>query len=201
MRQFDAVVIGASAGGLNALSTVLSSLPKSFALPIFIVQHVGAKSQGLLSKVLADKTGLAVKEADDKEEIAAGQIYLAPPDYHLFVEQDRTLALSIDEKVNYSRPSIDVLFESAAEAYKDKLIGIILTGASADGARGLSMVAKKGGLTIVQDPETAEVSVMPAAAIGVVRADQILPLEQIGPFLGELNSPDIARAEVGGQAL
>ncbi len=179
-------MIGSSAGGLNALKVLLHGLSEGFNIPLIIVQHISADSENYLIQILNDIRKLQVKEADEKEQPMPGMAYLAPPNYHLLLEPDRTFTLTIDERVNYARPSIDVLFETAAEAYKDKLIGIILTGANNDGSKGLKKIKDFGGLTIVQDPETAEVASMPRAAILTSAVDQIIPLEEIAPFLNSL---------------
>jgi len=185
-RPFEAVVMGSSAGGLHALITVLSPLPNNFPLPIIIVQHLHPHSDNYLPHLLTTKTGLTVKQADEKEPILNSMVYLAPPNYHLLVEQDKTFSLSTEGPVNFARPSIDVLFESAVDAYRRRLIGIILTGANHDGDYGVKKIKKIGGYVIVQDPQTAEADAMPKAAIAAASVDQILPLEQIGPFLLQL---------------
>ncbi len=182
-KNYQAITVGTSLGGFRALEVILLGLPRGFGVPILIVQHLDPNSDGLVPSLLSEKCAIRIKEADDKEAIESGTVYVAPPNYHLLVEPDRTLSLSIDEKENYSRPSIDVLFESAAEAYKGSLIGIVLTGASHDGARGLEKIKAMGGLTIVQDPETAESRIMPVAAIRQAKADYILPLPEITDFI------------------
>ncbi len=185
--SYEAIVIGVSSGGLNALNVIFSNLPQDFSLPIIIVQHVSPRSNNKWIKLLNDKTNLQMKEADEKEKIENAAIYIAPPNYHLLIEKDKTFSLTIDERVNYARPSIDVLFESAAEAYKDKLIGIILTGSNADGTAGLKRIKEYGGLTIAQDPATAESGYMPASAIAAVKPDHILCLEEIIKLLIKIN--------------
>jgi two-component system, chemotaxis family, protein-glutamate methylesterase/glutaminase len=184
--RYKAVVIGVSAGGFRALSVVLPGLVRTLPLPVLIVQHMSASSDLYLVEHLQQICQLQVKLAEDKETPRAGVIYLAPPDYHLLVEADYSLALSLENRVNYSRPSIDVLFESAAEVYFDSLIGIIMTGASADGARGLMKIKKCGGLTVVQAPETAEADTMPKSAIDFVAVDHIVPLDRLSQFLNTL---------------
>jgi len=184
--KYEAVVIGASLGGMEALRVILAALPQNFPVPILIVQHLSSRPDSFLAKYLNDLCQIGVKEADEKEKIISGNAYLAPPNYHLMIEQDGCLALSVDEKVNYSRPSIDVLFESAAYAYDEKLIGIILTGSNADGAIGLKCIKERGGLTIVQEPRTAEASSMPNAAIKTSKVDYVLPLCDIGQLLNHL---------------
>lgn len=178
--------MGVSAGGMHALKVLLSALPASFPLPIAIVQHIQEHSDGYLSEYLNRACSMSVKEADDKETLQPGTAYLAPAGYHLLIEPDKSFSLSVDEKVHYCRPSIDVLFESAADVYGKSLMGIILTGANTDGSHGLKCVKQKGGITIVQNPETAEASYMPKAAIEAVAPDYILNLEQIAPLMTKL---------------
>jgi len=177
--KYEAIVIGVSSGGMNVMQIMFSLLPKDFNTPIIIVQHIGARSDNQFIKILNDKSNLPIKEADEKEIIENGKVYIAPSNYHLMIERDKTFSLTVDERVNYARPSIDVLFESAAEAYRDKLIGVILTGSSSDGAAGLTKIKEYEGLTIAQDPKTAESAFMPASAIAVVQVDYILSLENI----------------------
>lgn len=186
-RRFSALVIGASAGGIGALSAILPTLKANFPIPVCIAQHIADSSENYLVEHFAARCNVAVKEAEDKEDIHAGTIYFAPPNYHLLLEVNKTLALSSEEKVNYSRPSIDVLFETAAEAYQEKLIGLLLTGASCDGAAGLEKIHRYGGLTIVQTPESAEVDIMPRAALEKTPIDHVLPLTQIASFLAALD--------------
>ncbi len=180
---FEAIVMGASAGGLEALHTILAALPAHFAVPLLIVQHMSPHSDNLLAEVLNRHSRIVVKEAEEKEIPQPGIAYIAPPDYHLMVEADRTLSLSREERVNFSRPAIDVLFETAAEAYGDKLIGVVLTGANADGSLGLQAIKKFGGTCVVQDPLTAVASRMPQAAIASTKVDYVVPLVEIGPLM------------------
>jgi two-component system chemotaxis response regulator CheB len=161
------------------MKVMFSCLPKEFNTPIIIVQHIGSQSENLWISLLNDKSNLYIKEADEKESIEQGKVYIAPSNYHLLIERDKTFSLTIDERVNYARPSIDVLFESAAEAYKSKLIGVILTGSNNDGTNGLKRIKEYGGLTIVQDPANAESAYMPASAIAAIQPDYILSLEDI----------------------
>ena len=182
----EAIVIGVSSGGMNALKYLFSKLPADFKIPIIIVQHVGAHSDNEWIKILNDKSNLNIKEADEKEKIETGRVYIAPANYHLLIESDKTFSLTIDEYVNFARPSIDVLFESAAEAYKNKLIGIILTGSNNDGTKGLKRIKELGGMVIIQDPETAESPNMPASAIAAVQPDYILSLEKIVQLLKKI---------------
>lgn len=174
-----AIVIGASAGGVQALLTILPALPADLPLPIMVVLHVPADRSNVLAPLFASKCALTVKEAEDKEPTQPGVVYFAPSDYHLLVEADGALALSSDELVNYSRPSIDVLFESAADAYGAGLIGLVLTGANADGASGLKAVASAGGRALVEDPASAYARPMPEAALGACPAAQVMSLPRI----------------------
>lgn len=178
-----AVVIGSSAGGLDALTVVLGVLPASFSWPVIVAQHAGPQGPSSLAGLLEARIALRVKEAEEKEPIQSGWVYLAPPNYHLLIERDFTFSLAASDRVNFARPSVDVLFESAAEAYRSKLIGIILTGANSDGSRGLKRVKELGGMTIVQDPETAYASAMPLAALREAEPAWVLPLPEIGQCL------------------
>jgi two-component system chemotaxis response regulator CheB len=186
--EYEAIVIGVSAGGMNALGAVLSRLPDDFALPIVIVQHMDPSSRDYLADHLDRKCNIQVKEAEDKEDIKGGVAYIAPPNYHLLLEEDRTLSLSVDDLVNYSRPSIDVMFESAADVYSSRLVGVVLTGANSDGSKGLTKIKAMGGLAVVQDPSTAHVDYMPKAAIASTKVDHILPLEEIAGLLTEFSN-------------
>ena len=179
----EAVVIGTSAGALEALSVILPALPADFGLPIMVVVHIPPDKRSVLAELFAAKCALNVVEAEDKVPLEAGTIYFAPPDYHLLVETDRSLALSADEPVLFSRPSIDVLFESAADIYGPGLIGIVLTGANQDGALGLKAIADAGGIAIVQEPGTAFQDAMPEAAIKAVAKADILSLASIATYL------------------
>ena len=172
--KYKIIVIGASAGGIDALLEVISPLPSDFPIPVLVVQHLPAVNlENDLVKFLDGKCQLKVKEADDKELIASGNVYISPANYHLLIENDNTISLSIDEKVRYCRPSIDVLFESAREAFSSEIIDIILTGANTDGADGIRGIKNIGGITIVQNPETAESKTMPLAAIQSCDVDYI----------------------------
>lgn len=182
---FELVVIGASWGGLKATEILLSSLPKDFPLAIAIAQHRRRNARDLLSELLQQHSLLPVVEVEDKLAIVPGHVYLAPADYHLLVEPGN-FALSTEAPVHYSRPSIDLLFESAADAYTHRAIGVILTGANQDGAQGLAALKRRGGLAIVQEPTEAESSFMPAAAIAATQVDHILPLAKIAPCLIKL---------------
>lgn len=186
MKLYDAVVIGVSAGGLAALEKVLPMLDASIPVPVFVVQHIRPDSDNYMPLHFDRRCKVDVKEAEDKEVPAPGTVYFAPPNYHLLIELEKTLALSVEERVNFSRPSVDVLFETAAEAYRDKLIGVILTGANSDGARGLAKIKRFGGMAIVQTPESAEANAMPLAALDAVEPDQVLPIGEIGTFINSL---------------
>jgi two-component system chemotaxis response regulator CheB len=177
------VVIGASAGAIEALSAILPALPRDYPLPVMVVVHLPAGKPNLLPELFRDRCQLTVKEAEDKEPIQPGHIYFAAPDYHLLVEGDRKLSLSADEPVLFSRPSIDVLFESAADAYGEKLVGVVLTGASSDGTGGVEAILGRGGQALVQSPETAQSSLMPRSAIERSPSARALRLEQISSFL------------------
>jgi two-component system, chemotaxis family, protein-glutamate methylesterase/glutaminase len=183
---FDLVAIGASWGGMRAIGTVLDALPADFRPAVVIVQHRAAETgEELLEKALARTSPLPVVTAHDKEPLAGGRVYVAPPDYHLLVEHG-SLALDTSDPVQFARPSIDVLFESAAAAYGGRAVGVLLTGLNEDGAAGLRRIATAGGFTVVQDPGTAEQPEMPTAAIRHGAARRVLPLDQIGPFLAAL---------------
>jgi two-component system chemotaxis response regulator CheB len=184
-RAYQLVAIGCSMGGMHALQTVFEALPGDFPLPITVVQHRYKTSNEGLPQFLRRHSKLNVVDTTDKEWLKPGIVYLAPANYHLLVERGE-LSLSVDEKVEYSRPSIDVMFESAADAYGSGVVGVVLTGANADGARGAVRIKKRGGFVIAQDPKTAESPIMPQAAVDATSVDRILPLERIGPFLVEL---------------
>ena len=179
------VVIGTSWGGLAALSKIVEGLPADFRLPIVVVQHRGRDSGDTMASVLQARSKRPVRDAEDKDPIMAGYVYLAPPDYHLLVDEGY-LALSIDEPIAFSRPSIDVLFESAADVYGAGVVGVLLTGANQDGTRGLAHIKAAGGFTIVQDPASAEVAVMPESAIADGPVDVIAPLDRIASVLVDL---------------
>src|SRR6267143_230814 len=178
---FKLIVIGTSLGGFHALKTVLADLPKDFQLPIVVVQHRSFEESELLAPLLAQYAQLPVVEADDKLEIKEGQIFVGPSNYHVLID-DAHLALSMDAPVLRARPSIDVLFESAAESFGEGVLGVLLTGMSQDGVAGLKRIKECGGFTLVQDPITAEGRIMPEAAIESALADKILPLEEIALF-------------------
>lgn len=180
---YDIVVMGGSAGGFNAFKSVLSALPPDFSMPVLLVQHLHPSDDGLFVQHMAMSVDLSVTEPWDKEPIEPGKVYVAPADYHMLVERGGTIAFSTEGKVNWSRPSIDVLFESAAFLYGNRVIGIILTGASADGTSGIKAIKTAGGLTIAEDPATAEFPFMPQSAIDTGSVDLVLTAEQIGKIL------------------
>jgi two-component system, chemotaxis family, protein-glutamate methylesterase/glutaminase len=184
--QAEAIVIGASAGALEALSVILPALPKGFTLPLIVVVHVPPDRRSVLTELFREKCRISVKEAEDKEPIEGGAVYFAPPDYHVLIEADKSLSLSSDEPVLFSRPSIDVLFESAADAYGPGLIGIILTGANQDGAKGLSAIVQAGGIALVQAPDSASASAMPEAAIKMCPSARVMALGAIAAYLQTL---------------
>ena len=184
MRPVELVAVGTSLGGLNALTALLRDLPATFPVPIVVVQHrtVSADGGGL-TQLLQEHARLQVVEAEDKMVLQSGTVYIAPADYHLLIEEVGMLALSTEAPVRSARPSIDVLFETAAEAYGPSLVGVLLTGASADGAEGLARVKARGGKAIVEDPSTAECRTMPAAGLAATAVDYVLPLAKIGDHL------------------
>jgi two-component system chemotaxis response regulator CheB len=184
--RFELVIVGTSLGGLNALETLLAGLPAHFRLPVAIVQHRSRDSDDTLRSLLQHHCALPVEEVTDKAPILPGCVYLAPSNYHVLIEPGN-FALSTEAPVAYSRPSIDVLFESAALAYGSRLIGVILTGANADGAFGACRIKEQGGWIIVQDPRTAESRIMPEAALAATTVDQVLPLEEISSSLIKLS--------------
>lgn len=183
-----AVVIGASAGAVQALLTILPALPASYALPVMVVVHVPPDRSNMLVPLLQAKCKVVVKEAEDKEPVVGGVVYFAPSDYHLLVEADGALALSTDELVNYSRPSIDVLFESAADAHGASLVGVILTGANHDGAAGLKAVYETGGVAIVENPVGAYAQAMPLAALDACPDARVMDLDAVASYLSSLGT-------------
>lgn len=185
-RPIEAVVIGASAGGVDALMTLLPGLPPTFGLPIVVVLHLPEGRPSLLAHIFGLRLSIPVREAADKESIAPATVYFAPPGYHLSVESDRSFSLSCEAPVHFSRPSIDLLMESAADAYGPALAGILLTGANFDGAAGLAKIKQRGGFTVVQNPAQAQVATMPEAALRQHTPDLILDLEDIRSLLPQL---------------
>jgi len=182
----DAIVIGASAGGVEALLKIFSMLTPGFGLPIITVLHLPDERRSRLAEVFCKHLSMPVKEVDDKETIVPGTLYFAAPGYHLSVENDFSLSLSLEDRVHYARPSIDILFESAADAYGRRLAGVLLTGANEDGAQGLAWIKRCGGFTVIQDPREAQAPTMPEAALALSAPDHILSLNDIGRLLVEL---------------
>jgi two-component system chemotaxis response regulator CheB len=193
-RTVDAVVIGGSAGVFDVLRTVLASLPSTLAIPVAVVVHLPLRSRSLLHESLQTVSSLSMSQVDDKEPLRGGHVYFAPAGYHFLIEADRSAALSIDDPVYFSRPSIDVLFESASDVYADALLGILLTGASHDGAAGLQRIAQRGGIAVVQRPDTCDAEVMPRAALELFRPDYVLAPSAIGALLATLVPSDAAHA-------
>lgn len=183
-------MIGCSAGGINVLSDLLPQIPSSIRQSIVVVLHLPANSNDTTARLLDDSCSIRVKEAEDKEVLEPSVIYFAPANYHLLIEKDFSFALSSDEAVNFSRPSIDVLFESAAKVYDNRLICIVLSGASQDGSAGLKHVRERGGVTIVQDPDTAEAPFMPSSALKTKMVDHRLSVEDIAQLLLDLIKED-----------
>jgi two-component system chemotaxis response regulator CheB len=188
LSRIEAVVIGASAGGVDALGVLLPALPPRVRASIFVVVHLRRERPSLLPDLFASRCRLPVREAEDKQAVEPGTIYFAPPDYHLLLEDGPCLALSAHELVNFSRPSIDVLFESASDVYGERLMAIILTGGNSDGAQGLAAVRRAGGLTVVQDPQSAQVPLMPESALETGAVDSVLPLDGIAELLGRMQA-------------
>lgn len=186
-QAIEAVVIGASAGGVHALLALLADLPRSFRLPVIVVLHLPEDRDSQLAEIFQYRLPIAVRQAADKESIAPATLYFAGPGYHLSVEMDRTFSISCEEALHFSRPSVDILMESAADAYGAALAGILLTGANEDGAAGMARIKQQGGLTVVQDPVEAEVPTMPEAAIFRQAPDFILKLAGIRDFLLKLD--------------
>lgn len=184
--QYRCIAMGVSAGAMEALGVIIPKLPAAFPIPVVVIQHISPYSDNYMTRYLDNISALRVKEVDEKEKIRPGFVYTAPPNYHVLVEEDETFSLSVEGRINFARPSIDVFFETAADVYGPHLVGIILTGANNDGCQGLKIIKNRGGLAIVQDPKTAAADGMPRAALKAVKVDHILPLEKIGPFLVQL---------------
>ena len=188
-HAIDAVVIGASAGGVDALMVLLAGLPAGWRLPLVAVLHLPEQHESRLAEVFRHRLALQVREAEDKARIAPATLYFAPPGYHLSIERDRSFSLSCEPPVHWSRPSIDVLMASAADAYGPALAGLLLTGANEDGAAGLASIHRAGGFTAVQHPDEAQVPTMPRAALACHAPDRILPLRELRELLLQLDSP------------
>ena len=185
MSAYAIVVIGTSWGGLAALTKLLGDLPGDFPIPIAVVQHRSKESERLLPQLLQDATDLKICEMDDKDPLQPGTVHLAPADYHALIDEG-LVTLTVEDPVRFSRPSIDLLFISAADTYRAGTIGVVLTGANEDGSRGLAHIVKRGGLALVQDPKEAEIPIMPAAAIKSVPSAEVLALEGLAARLVEL---------------
>ena len=185
-KSFRLIIIGGSAGSLQVILKLLPELRLQLPVTIVIVLHRKPSHDEALVELLATKTNWPVREVEEKEPILPNHIYIAPADYHLLVESDHTFSLDVSEKVNYSRPSIDIAFESAAEVYGPSILAILLSGANADGQEGMQNIKSTGGTCIVQDPDTAEVAYMPLQAIGHVEIDKVLHAEELAPFLNDL---------------
>ena len=190
---YSIVAIGTSWGGLSAMMKLLGALPEGFPIPIVVVQHRGKDSDKLLVQLLQDITALNVSEVEDKDALVAGMVHVAPANYHILIESGY-LSLTTDEPVRFSRPSIDVMFSSAADAYRSETIGIILTGANEDGASGLAHIVRRGGLALIQDPKSAEIPIMPIAAMQAVPKAEVLPLNRLAPRLLELSGENAKAA-------
>lgn len=189
MSAVDAAVIGCSAGGLQALQQILGPLPADLGIAIVVVSHTSPDGVCLLPQLLGRACRLPVGEAEERQPVRPGHVYVAPPNYHLLIEPDRSFALSVDPRVCNVRPAVDVLFVSAAAAYRRRLAGVVLTGANADGAMGLKAIADAGGVCLVQDPETAAADAMPRAALAAAAGATVLPLPAIPGALMELARP------------
>lgn len=190
--RITVIAIGASAGGVEALMAILPALPATLPAAVFVVLHLPRERSSVLATLFAPRCAMRVREAEDKLPVERGTIYFAPADYHLLIDRGPTLALSADEPVHYSRPSVDVLFDAAADCYGPALAAIVLTGANDDGAAGLATVAREGGVTIVQDPLTARMPAMPSAALRRVQPDFVLPIAAIADLVAHLG---VARDE------
>jgi two-component system chemotaxis response regulator CheB len=197
--RVDAVVIGGSAGAVEALCLILPSVPAAIRMPMFVVLHLPRDRPSLLTEVFSPRCARPVREAQDKDPIEPGTVYVAPPDYHMLIDAGPQISLSVDEVVHFSRPSIDVLFESAADFYKDRLLGIILTGANEDGAAGLSAIQRAGGVTVVQRPQDAQASTMLKAAMSRSPDALVLSLAEIAGLLRTLESAPAASSNDEGQ--
>ena len=198
-RRIEAVLIGGSAGGVDALSTLLAALPARYALPVFCILHVPGDRESRLAELFDERLPLPVREAADKADIVPGTVYFAPSGYHLSIERDRTFSLSCEPPVSFARPAIDVLMESGADAYGPGLAGILLTGANHDGAEGMAAIRARGGLTVVQDPRDAQVATMPEEAIRRSAPHLVLPLAGIAALLPLLGQQPMKNAELGGE--
>lgn len=189
MNRYDAIVMGCSAGGLNALQRVLPGLDPRLRVPVVVCCHTGSPDVSLLVDLLGRSSSLPVAEARERAPADPGVVHVAPSGYHLLVEENFHFSLSVDAKVSFARPSIDVLFETAADAWRGRLVGVLMTGANADGAHGLAAIRRAGGHAVVQDPDDAESKAMPLAGLRIAGADTCLPIEAIAATLNELCPP------------
>lgn len=187
--QVDAIVIGASAGGIEALFALLEGLPAGFRLPVVVVVHVREGRESRLSEIFRPRMKIPVREAEARAPVEPGTLYFAPSGYHLLVEPDRTFSLSCEPPVLFSRPSIDVLMESCCDAFAPRLAGVVLTGASEDGARGLKRIGERGGVTLVQSPQEAAHPTMPAAAVRLAKPRFVLPLSGLSALIAQMGAP------------
>lgn len=187
MGKCDAFIIGGSAGSLDVLLRLLPKVAHTISFPIVIVIHRKHGTDSLLAELLSSRTKLRVKEVEEKEPVSAGTVYIAPSDYHLLIERDRTFSLDYSEKINYSRPAIDATFQTAAEVYQHRLYCLLLSGSNADGVNGLKSVKSWGGKALIQNPESAQVPYMPAQAQLNVDIDHVLDIEDMGEFINLLN--------------
>ncbi len=184
---YNLIAIGGSAGSFKVVTRLLKQLPADYSIPIVVVLHVWKNSRGVVADTLNQVSHLTVQEAEEKTAPASGHVYMAPGGFHLLLERNRTFSLNIDPPVNYSRPSIDVLFQTASEAYGNSLAGVLLTGANSDGALGLKAIGDAGGMVIVQDPKTAEAPFMPASAMEITGVDHVINPESLAPLLQEIS--------------
>lgn len=189
VKEIQVVVIGGSAGVVEALRVLLRQLPPQVGWPVVVVQHLHRWQENRLTAVYQSHSALPVLEAEDKMPICPNHVYMAPPNYHLLINDDKTFALSVDPKVNFARPAIDVLFESAADVYATAVVGVLLTGANHDGVAGLQRIQQAGGLVIVQDPTTAVAKTMPQTALNSMTVDHQLTVPHIGQYLASLAQP------------
>ncbi len=185
--ETEVFLIGGSAGSLKVLLEILPNIKDDLSFPIIIILHRKSTSDSMLAELLNSRTNLIVVEAEEKEKLMAGYIYLAPPDYHMLIEKDKSISLDFSEKLNYSRPSIDITFMAASEIYGKKTTALLLSGANSDGVDGLNIIKQNNGTTLVQDPVTAEVDFMPKQAIMHAKIDLILKPKQIAAFINRIN--------------
>ncbi len=187
--MYKCILIGCSAGSGQLISYLLNNISRDFVIPVIILRHIGQyNNRGDYTKILADETGLNIREPEDKELLEPSTIYFAPPGYHLLLNESNSFSLSLDERVNYNRPSVDILFESAVYAFGSEVIGIILSGANCDGAEGIKKIKECGGITIIQDPQTAEYPTMPESAINLTDVDYICSIENINQLILDFNN-------------